>query len=139
MERDGYSSQMTTTPEPQPANNVKRRRIALLVAGAFVSGVGVSTAVALAVNSDSFEYDESAHQRVMEAYYGEETIKDWDAYRDVVLEVCADDEDAFAAYVWVTMDREGDYGLSALQLDVEYACPHRMGEFTELTGYEPLD
>lgn len=101
-----------------------------ILAGSVAAIIGVVVSVALYVNR--FQYDEAAHQRVVEAYLGH-SVADWDAYRDSTMEACDFDEDTFELYVTMQDD------LALLQLDIKYACPDRMDEFTELTGYPSLD
>lgn len=101
--------------------------------------LAIGAAVALAaitmliiwLAGDRFEYDETAHRNVVEAYTG--GVADWDAYRDATLDACEFDEETFELYVLMSDD------LSLLQLDIQYACPDRMDEFTDITGMAPLD
>lgn len=101
-----------------------------VLAGSAAALIAIVVSVVLYANR--FEYDESAHQRVVEAYVGH-PVSDWDAYRDSTLEACDFDEDTFELFVLMEED------LSLLQLDIEYACPDRMDEFTDITGLEPFN
>lgn len=92
----------------------------------------IAIVVSVVLYANRFQYDEEAHQNVVEAYIGH-PVADWDAYRDVTFEACDFDEDTFELYVLMEQDP------SRLQLDVQYACPDRMDEFTDITGYEPFD
>ena len=107
-------------------NPSKKNRWLLASAGLAV----VVVAVSLLLYANRFQYDEQAHRNVIEGYG---PVADWEAYRDAVFEACAFDEATFAAYVAMETD------LARLQLDIEYACPDRMDEFTDLTGREPLN
>lgn len=95
------------------------------------AAVLIAIVVSVALYANRFQYDEGAHQNVVEAYLGH-PVADWDAYRDVTFEACAFDEDTFELYVIMEED------LSRLQLDIEYACPDRMDEFTDITGIQPF-
>jgi len=105
-----------------------RRKRWLLISAAGLAAIAV--AVSLLLYANRFQYDEQAHRDVIEAYGG--PVADWDAYRESVSVSCDFDEATFAAYVALEQD------LARLQLDIEYACPDRMGEFTDLTGRQPL-
>lgn len=101
-----------------------------VLAGAAAAGL-LAVVVGVLLYANRFEYDETAHRNVIEGYGG--PVADWDAYQDAVFESCGFDEQTFAAYVAMETD------LNRLQLDIEYACPDRMDEFTDLTGMEPLN
>jgi hypothetical protein len=91
----------------------------------------VTVVAALVLRANQFEYDEQAHQNVIAAYGV--NVTDWDAYRDSIRDACGFDEDTFELYVLMEDD------LNRLQLDIQYACPDRMDEFTDITGMAPLD
>lgn len=115
-------------PDQPPADGTTPKRMFIVL------GVAVALIAAVAVviwSNTRFEYDEAAHQRVVEAYGV--NVADWPQYRDAVMESCEFDEDAFELYVLM----QDDLGL--LQLDIKYACPDRMDEFTDITGMAPLD
>jgi hypothetical protein len=101
-----------------------------ILAGSAAALIAVMVAVGLYANR--FQYDEEAHQNVVEAYIGH-PVADWDAYRDVTFEACAFDEDTFELFVLMEQD------LPRLQLDIQYACPNRMDEFTDITGLQPFN
>jgi len=91
----------------------------------------VAVVVSMAWYANRFQYDEEAHRNVIEGYGG--PVADWDAYQDAVFEACAFDEETFELYV--LMEQE----LARLHLDIEYACPDRMDEFTDITGIQPFN
>lgn len=99
-----------------------KRWILISVAGLAI----VAVAASLLLYANRFEYDEQAHRNVIEGYGG--PVADWDAYREAVFEACAFDEETFEVYV--LMEQEP----ARLQLDIEYACPDRMDEFTDIIG-----
>jgi hypothetical protein len=100
-------------------------------AAAVVVLAAVTVWLVLPEDEPEFTYDEAAHQRVIESYGME--ITDWDAYSDAIRSACQFDEDRFQEYVLAGDD------LNRLQLDIQYACPDRMDEFTDITGMSPLD
>lgn len=113
----------------EPLPNPRRRRKWFFIAAAAVLVAVACTVIWL--SNDNFEYDETAHRNVIEAYNG--PVADWDTYRDSTLDACKFDEDTFELFVLMESD------LARLQLDIKYACPDRMDEFTDITGMEPLD
>lgn len=115
-----------TAQEPLSQPSVKRRRWLLITVTAVVL---VAIIITVIVRANQFEYDEAAHQRVVEAYGV--NVVDWPKYRDAVKDACEFDEDTFELYVLMADD------LGLLQLDIQYACPDRMGEFTDITGMPP--
>jgi hypothetical protein len=96
-----------------------------------IIGTALAVIAILAAWFGRFQYDEAAHRRVIEAYAG--PVADWDSYRDDALEACEYSKDAFELYVQLKRDP------AQVQLDIQYACPDRMDEFTDITGMEPLD
>lgn len=127
MDSCSYREWMTT---PQPPAR-RPRPIWLWAAAALAVGAAVAVTLILTTGGEQFEYDEAAHQRVIEAYGV--TITDWDEYREATFDACEFDQDTFEVYVAMEED------LGRLQLDIAYACPDRMEEFTDITGMEPLD
>lgn len=103
----------------------------LLFAILGLAGAVVAAVLVISLTSNRFEYDEAAHQRVIEAYGTD--VTDWDLYRDTITDVCGLEEDGFELFILQEED------LGRLQLDIQYTCPDRMGEFTDLTGYKTLD
>jgi len=91
----------------------------------------IAAVVSLALYANRFQYDEQAHRNVIEAYGG--PVADWDAYQDAVFEACEFNEKTFELYVLMEQD------LARLHLDIEYTCPDRMDEFTDITGIQPFN
>lgn len=118
-----------TTSDPSSPGSPRTKWFLLGLAAALLLVAVV--AVVLIARGDSSEYDEDAHRRVIEAYGV--TVTDWDEYRAATFDACEFDEDTFELYVLMDDD------LGRLQLDIEYACPDRMDEFTDITGMQPLD
>lgn len=104
-----------------------RARIWVVIAAA---AVVIAAAAAVFTRTGQFQYDEDAHRRVIESYGME--ITDWDAYSDAIRSACQFDKDRFEEYVLAGDD------LDRLQLDIKYACPDRMDEFSDITGMKPL-
>jgi len=124
MDTSGYGDRMTT---PEAASK-RRIKVVLFIAGLVALAVIIT---AIAIRANRFEYDEAAHQRVIEAYGV--NVADWDGYRDTMFEVCEFDEDTFELFVLMDED------LGRLQLDIQYTCPDRMDEFTDITGIPGFD
>jgi hypothetical protein len=108
--------------------NIPRARIWVVIAAAVVV---VAAIASIALYANRFQYDEDAHQNVIEAYGMD--ITDWDAYSNAIRSACKFDEDRFREYLLAGDD------LNRLQLDIQYACPDRMDEFSDITGMPPLD
>jgi len=108
-------------------SNPRARTWVVIAAAAVV----VAAIVSMSLYANRFQYDEQAHQNVIAAYGV--TVTDWDAYRDSTRKACEFDDDTFELYVLMDED------LNRLQLDIQYACPDRMDEFSDITGMPPLD
>lgn len=103
------------------------RRPAIEVVLAVVAGLLIGGGVAVAwllLRDDGFTYDEQAHQRVIEAAYGDDYVKDWPKYRDVWLDVCEEENLALNAAVFT----DGGTSPGEFALNIEYVCPDRSDE-----------
>lgn len=98
-------------------------RLALAITAA-VAVAGIAAALWLHVDDGRFTYDEQAHQRVIEAAYGDGYVKDWPKYRDAWLDVCESKNLALTAAVFI----DGGTTAGEFALNIEYACPDRRDE-----------
>jgi hypothetical protein len=108
----------------------------MLVGGAFLAGV-VATVLVVLFATSGHKYDEDAHRAAVEEFIGHE-VADWDAYREVVQEVCEEDESGFGMFIAVTADKEGLEGLALTKIDIQHACPDREEEFDEVLDSLPI-
>jgi hypothetical protein len=75
------------------------------------------------------EVDETKWRADVERESGS-PVADWVQYRDVWLDVCDDEEDAFSAFAAVALD--GGDSWDSLRMNVSNACPDRLAELEEL-------
>lgn len=131
---------MTTPPAPDvdPVGQQPRsRKVGSLIAlAAFVAGIAVTVLVVWIVGS-GHTYDEDAHRAAVEDSLGHQ-VEDWDAYRDVIQEVCAEDETGFGLFIAITADEDGLEGLDRLKIDIQHVCPDREEEFDETVDSLPI-